>query len=183
MHEQRLTELITPILTHNGLELDELDIKPMGKRSLLRITVDGDGPDGRGPLLDDISLSASHISAALDTTEDVGNLPYTLEVSSRGISKPLTQPKHFRRNTGRLITITAGTSEVTGRIVDVTDVEVVIEVKGRQISRRFGDITKAVVQVEMNPPKALQTSDAQSDEEDLDDAGDEGIDDDSEEEV
>lgn len=156
MHEQRLTDLITPILTHNGLELDELDIKPMGRRSLLRITVDGDGPDGRGPLLDDISLSASHISAALDTTEDVGSLPYTLEVSSRGISKPLTEPKHFRRNTGRLITIVAGTSEVTGRILSVTDEEVLVAVKGREISRRFEDITKAVVQVEMNPPKSLQ---------------------------
>ncbi len=156
MHEQQLTELITPILAHNGLELDELEVKPMGRRSLLRITVDGDGPDGRGPLLDDISLSASHISAALDVSEAVGTQPFTLEVSSRGISKPLTDPKHFRRNTGRLVTVKSGTSEVTGRILSVTDDEVSLDVKGKEMTRRFDEIDKAVVQVEMNPPKALQ---------------------------
>lgn len=156
MHEQRLTELITPILVHNGLELDELEVKPMGKRSLLRITVDGDGPDGRGPLLDDISLSASHISAALDVSEAVGTLPFTLEVSSRGISKPLTEPKHFRRNTGRLVTVTSGASEITGRILGISEDEVTLDVKGKEMNRRFEDISKAVVQVEMNPPKELQ---------------------------
>ncbi len=156
MHEQQLTELITPILAHNGLELDELEVKPMGRRSLLRITVDGDGPNGRGPLLDDISLSASHISAALDVSEAVGTLPYTLEVSSRGISKPLTEPKHFRRNSGRLVTVQSGTSEITGRILDVSEEGVSLDVKGKEMTRRFQDISRAVVQVEMNPPKALQ---------------------------
>ncbi len=160
MHEQQLTELITPILAHSGLELDELEIKPMGKRSLLRITVDGDGPDGRGPLLDDISLSASHISAALDVSDAVGTLPFTLEVSSRGVSKPLTEPKHFRRNTGRLVTVKSGTSEITGRIKSVTDETVLIDVKGKDMTRRLDEINKAVVQVEMNPPKTLQDDSA-----------------------
>ncbi|MGO1383992.1 MAG: ribosome maturation factor RimP [Arachnia sp.] len=163
MHEQQLTELITPILLHNGLELDELEIKPMGKRSLLRITVDGEGPEGRGPLLDDISLSASHISAALDVSEAVGNLPFTLEVSSRGISKPLSEPKHFRRNTGRLVTVKAGASEITGRILSVSGDEVLLDVKGKEMRRKFVDITKAVVQIEMNPPKELQEAEASED--------------------
>lgn len=171
MHEEQLTELIVPILRHNGLELDELDIKPMGKRSLLRITVDGEGPDGRGPLLDDISLSASHISAALDVSDATGPLPYTLEVSSRGIAKPLTEEKHFRRNTGRLVTIKVGSSDITGRILSTTADEVVIDVKGKEMTRRFDEITKAVVQVEMNPPKSLQ-DDASVDDEDATDSVD-----------
>lgn len=128
----------------------------MGRRSLLRITVDGDGPEGRGPLLDDISLSASHISAALDVSDAVGKLPFTLEVSSRGISKPLTESKHFRRNIGRLVTVKSGSSDITGRIVSVTDDEVSIEVKGKEMTRSLPQIDKAVVQVEMNPPKELQ---------------------------
>lgn len=153
MHEQQLTELISPILAWHGLELDELDVKPMGKRSLLRITVDGDGPDGNGPLLDDISAAASQVSAALDTSDAVGKAPYTLEVSSRGVGKPLTEGKHFRRNTGRLVNVKTGEHETTGRIVSATDDEVVLDVKGKQVSRRIADVTKAVVQVEMNPPK------------------------------
>ena len=169
MHEQQLTELVEPILAHHGLELDELDVKPMGKRSLLRITVDGDGPEGRGPLLDDISGAASMISAALDTTDAVGTAPFTLEVSSRGISKPLTEAKHFRRNTGRLVTVTSGTDEVTGRILSVSDDGVLLDVKGRQMSRTLVDVDKAVVQVEMNPPKTPSDStDVDADDNDVD---------------
>ncbi len=162
MHEQQLKELITPILAHNALELDELEVKPMGKRSLLRITVDGDGPDGRGPLLDDISAASSHISAALDVSDAVGTQPFTLEVSSRGVSKPLTEPKHFRRNTGRLVTVKAGTSEITGRILSVSEEELRLDVKGKEMTRNLEDIDRAVVQVEMNPPKSLQELDSTS---------------------
>ncbi len=166
MHEQQLTELVTPILAWHGLELDELDIKPMGKRSLLRITVDGDGPEGKGPLLDDISAAASQVSAALDVSDAVGANPFTLEVSSRGVSKPLTEAKHFRRNTGRLVSVRTGEHEIVGRIVSVTQDEVVLDVKGKQVSRALTDITKAVVQVEMNPPKSA--TDTQDDSADAD---------------
>lgn len=155
MHEQQLTELIEPILTWHGLELDELEVKPMGRRALLRITVDGDGPEGKGPLLDDISAAASTISGALDTSDSVGDAPFTLEVSSRGISKPLTEPKHFRRNAGRLVTVKVGTSEITGRILSATDDEVLLDVKGKEMRRTIADVDRAVVQVEMNPPKVV----------------------------
>lgn len=165
MHEQQLTELVEPILVGHGLELDELEVKPMGKRALLRITVDGDGPEGRGPRLDDISEAASKISGALDESDSVGDAPFTLEVSSRGITKPLTAPKHFRRNTGRLVTVKAATSEITGRILSVTDDEVILDVKGKQMTRSFSAVDKAVVQVEMNPPKAA------ADKADADDTG------------
>lgn len=157
MHEQQLTELVEPILAWHGLELDDLEVKPMGRRSLLRITVDGDGPDGRGPLLDDISAAASTISGALDTSDAVGDAPFTLEVSSRGVGKPLTEAKHFRRNTGRLVTVVCGTSEITGRVLSVSEDEVLLDVKGKQMSRRIADVDKAVVQVEMNPPKVAET--------------------------
>lgn len=173
MHEQQLTELVTPILAWHGLELDELDVKPMGKRSLLRITVDGDGPDGTGPLLDDISAAASQVSAALDVSDAVGALPYTLEVSSRGVSKPLTEAKHFRRNTGRLVKVKTGEHEVTGRILSVTDDEVVLDVKGKNMTRTLTDITKAVVQVEMNPPKAAGNTPGTTEDADLTDVDEE----------
>ena len=55
MKDNQLSSLLTPILEHFGLELEEIDVMPAGKRRLLRVVVDGDGPDGRGPLLDDIA--------------------------------------------------------------------------------------------------------------------------------
>lgn len=152
MQEAKLVAVIEPLLAERGLELDSLDITRMGKRSVLRLTVDGDGPQGRGPLLDDIASASSAISAALDESPAVGDHPYTLEVSSRGVSKPLTEPKHFRRNATRLVKLWLAEGELTGRIVSAVDDELTLDVNGAERVVAFADINKAVVQVEMNRP-------------------------------
>lgn len=156
MHESQLRELVEPILAERGLELDALEVTPVGRRRLLRITVDGDGPAGHGPLLDDISGAAAQISAALDTSPAAGDAPFTLEVTSRGVSKPLTDPKHYRRNVSRLVKLWLVDGEITGRIVSVTDETLAIDVDDKPREFRLVDISKAVVQVEMNPPKHLR---------------------------
>lgn len=150
MQDQQLASLIEPILASHGLELDSLDVTPVGRRSILRITVDGDGPKGRGPLLDDIAAASSAVSAALDESTAVGSSPYTLEVSSRGVGKPLTEAKHFRRNTGRLVKLSLGEGDVTGRIEAVGDDAVTLDVDGTTRDVALADIKKAVVQVERN---------------------------------
>ncbi|MEL4357198.1 MULTISPECIES: ribosome maturation factor RimP [unclassified Luteococcus] len=162
MQERVVKPIIMPILEAHGLELDNLDIIPAGKRKVLRITVDGDGPKGRGPLLDDIATATRDISDALDEAPELGQAPFTLEVSSRGVGKPLEEPKHFRRNTGRLVLVVlidGGT--VRGRITQTTDTEVTLTVEaepGKKLPKDtapvrvlgFDEITKATVQVEMN---------------------------------
>ena len=151
MQETRLAELIEPILAGHGLELDHLEITPIGKRRILKVTVDGDGPSGRGPLVDDIAAAARSLSDALDESAATGDAPYTLEVSSRGVSRPLTAPKHYRRNPGRLIKVTAAEGgSVTGRIVTVTDDAVTLDVDGETREVELATVTKAVVQIEMN---------------------------------
>lgn len=152
MQEGQLVAVIEPILAGHGLELDSLDVTRMGKRSVLRITVDGDGPKGRGPLLDDIAAASSAVSAALDASPAVGEHPYTLEVSSRGVSKPLAEPKHYRRNAGRLVKLWLADGETTGRITSATDDEVTLDVDGAEQQVAFAEIKKAVIQVEMNRP-------------------------------
>lgn len=166
MHEDQLAALAGPILAGHGLELDSLDVTPMGKRKLLRITVDGDGPEGRGPLLDDISAAAGQLSAALDESDAVGAAPYTLEVTSRGVSKPLTEAKHYRRNTGRLVKLWLPDGEVTGRIVSASDDAVTLDVDGATENYALADIRKAVVQVELNPPRGTQWEDVEGDADD-----------------
>lgn len=154
MQDKELTALVEPILAEAGLELDGLEVKSSGKRRILRITVDGDGPIGRGPLLDDISAATARISAALDLSDAVGNAPYTLEVTSRGVGSPLTQSKHFRRNQGRLVKVTLAEEGIVGRVLASTGTTVTLGVDGvgeREIP--LSEIRRAVVQVEMNPPK------------------------------
>ncbi|MHA7860204.1 ribosome maturation factor RimP [Tessaracoccus sp. Y36] len=152
MQEAKLVAVIEPILVQHGLELDSLDVTRMGKRSVLRLTVDGEGPQGRGPLLDDIASASRAISDALDESPVVGDHPFTLEVSSRGVSKPLTEAKHFRRNTGRLVQLWLADGEIVGRIVGADEQGVTLDVDGSERTVALTDINKAVVQVEMNRP-------------------------------
>lgn len=169
MNEQAITRAIEPVLTSHGLELDRLEIVPAGRRSVVRITVDGDGPHGRGPLLDDIAEASRDLSAALDTA-NIGNQPYTLEVSSRGTSRPLTEPRHFRRNITRLVRIVLADGEVVeARIVGADDTGVQLDPE-RRIA--FADITRATIQVELNRPSGLGPDDEDDDADDEQDEED-----------
>lgn len=88
MNAERLTRLLEPVVSQVGLELDRVDVVPAGRRRLVRVTIDGDGPDGHGPSLDEISEATAEISHCLDDSGAMGESPYTLEVSSRGVSTP-----------------------------------------------------------------------------------------------
>ncbi len=149
MNEHALASLVEPILATAGLELDRMEIVRAGKRSVLRFYLDGDGPQGQGPSLDEIAEATRAISVALDDSPAVGNAPYTLEVSSRGVSRPLTEAKHFRRNTGRLVTLTVADGSLSGRILGADDEAVELDVDGTVRSVALADITHAVVTAEL----------------------------------
>lgn len=151
MKDSQLTALVTPILEEFGLELEEIVVLPAGKRRLVRVVVDGDGPQGRGPLLDDIAEATKGISAALDSQDVAGAGPYTLEVSSRGIGRPLTAPRHWRRNTDRLVRAQLGDGSVlTGRVGASDERGVDLDVDGALRRITYDDVSKATVQVEFN---------------------------------
>ena len=152
MKATEVAALVTPLVAALGLEVDRVEIRPAGRRTLVQIYLDGDGPEGLGPSLDDISDATRAISAALDDSPVVGTGPYTLEVSSRGVSRPLVEPKHYRRNLGRLVELTLAGGPLTGRIVAVDEDGVTLEIDGEPRAVDWGDIGKAVVQLEMNRP-------------------------------
>lgn len=149
MNEHAIASLVEPLLAVGGLELDRLEIVRAGKRSVLRLYLDGDGPEGRGPSLDEIADATRAISVALDESPAVGNAPYTLEVSSRGVSRPLTELKHFRRNVGRLVTLTLPEGPLAGRIVAVDGGAVELDVDGVSRLVLVADIITAVVTAEL----------------------------------
>lgn len=149
MNEHAIASLVEPLLAVGGLELDRLEIVRAGKRSVLRLYLDGDGPEGRGPSLDEIADATRAISVALDESPAVGNAPYTLEVSSRGVSRPLTELKHFRRNVGRLVTLTLPEGPLAGRIVAVDGDAVELDVDGVSRLVLVADIITAVVTAEL----------------------------------
>jgi len=172
-HRNRLRELIAPIVESAGYDLEDLSISRAGRRHVLRIIVDGDG----GVSLDTVAELSREISAALDDAEDSGGQfterEYVLEVSSPGVDRPLTHPRHWRRNIGRLISVTAGDRAVTGRLTAADDDTVVLDVAGTPIEVRYADLGPGRVQVEFGRSGELADDDLAEFPEDPEDEEDE----------
>jgi ribosome maturation factor RimP len=135
----RLAGWIEPVVTGAGYDLEELVVTPAGRRSVVRVVVDRD----EGVSLDDVAEVSRAVSAVLDQNDgDLGRAPYVLEVTSPGVDRPLTEPRHWRRNTGRLVAVTVGpagaTEQVTGRVTAVADagVTLAVEKPGKPGARR-----------------------------------------------
>ncbi len=150
MNAPDLERLLSPVVAALNLEIDRVEILSAGRRKVVRVFLDGDGPAGRGPSLDEIADATRAISTTLDESTITGDAPYTLEVSSRGVGRPLTAARHYRRNRGRLVDLTGPTGPLTGRILSATDDAVVLDVDGTERTVDFAEITQAVVQVELN---------------------------------
>lgn len=142
-----LETLVETTVASLGFDLEALDLTPAGNKRVLRIAVDRDGGVG----IDHITDATRAISEVLDSTDVMGEQPYTLEVTSRGVDRPLTLPRHWRRNEGRLVRLrlVSDDSSVDGRI-GVSDDDGV-EILGRTTTRyAYADITTALVQIELN---------------------------------
>lgn len=145
-----LTALLEPTVTALGLEIDRTEVVAAGKRSLVRVFLDGDGPTGSGPSLEEITAATRAISSVLDGADLTRGRPYTLEVSSRGLSRPLTELRHFRRNLGRLVEFRLPAASLTGRLIEVTDSTLTVETETGSQELELAQVRRAVVQIEMN---------------------------------
>jgi ribosome maturation factor RimP len=150
----RITDALRDPLTALGLDLEAVELTPAGKKRVLRVAVDKDG----GVSLDDIAEATRAVSTHLDDGELMGEQAYTLEVTSRGVDRPLTEPRHWRRNRTRLVTATLREgSQVTGRVVETDDTGATLDVSGTPRRLEYADVTKARVQIEFNRPTPEET--------------------------
>ena len=98
---------------------------------------------GTGPLLDDLAEANRALSAALDSSDAAGSAAYTLEVSTRGISRPLERPAHWRRNRGRLVAVTTTDgASVTGRIIGSDEQTARLDVDGQPQAVALADVSQ-----------------------------------------
>lgn len=144
-----LTEQLTSPLRTIGLDLEALEVTPAGRRRILRVAVDKDG----GVTLDDIAEATKELSRVLDGAAAMGEQPYTLEVTSPGVDRPLTHPRHWRRNRGRLVSVaTRDGASVTGRVAESDETGAVLDVKGARSHIDFASVARATVQIEFKRP-------------------------------
>jgi ribosome maturation factor RimP len=127
---RNIEHTLTPILQEDGLELVEIEFRPTGKRWLLRIFIDRPG----GVTIADCERVNRELGRTLDV-EDFIEHPYTLEVSSPGLTRPLQKKEDFERFRGRLCKVvtrellTNGKNEFAGEIAGTTETDV--EIKGK----------------------------------------------------
>ncbi|QIY98605.1 ribosome maturation factor RimP [Streptomyces sp. S1D4-11] len=150
---ERLRVLLEPLVSSQGLDLEEVEVDSVGRKRVLRVVVDSD----EGADLDAIADVSRALSAKLDETDAMGEGEYTLEVGTPGAERELKEHRHYVRATDRLVKFQLGDGdELVARILDVDEEGVDVEVpgvKGRKPTAKrlaFQDIVKARVQVEFN---------------------------------
>jgi len=144
-----LVRLLSPVVEAQGLDLEDVVVTQAGKRRQLRVVVDQDG----GISLDTVAAVSTAVAAQLDDSDAMGGSPYVLEVTSPGVDRPLTAPRHWRRNRTRLVKVaTAEATVLEGRLVEVDDDGIGVESDGVVTRLAWDRVASGRVQVEFNRP-------------------------------
>ena len=144
---EALLTLLAPTAAEHGHHLEDDVVTPAGKRRLLRVIVDRDG----GVELDAVAEVSTAVAKVLDDTDAMGGAPYVLEVTSPGVDRPLTEPRHWRRAAGRLVKAAlADGASVEGRVLATDDAGVTLDVDGASRHLAWSDLGTGRVQVEFN---------------------------------
>lgn len=153
----QLRGVLEPVVAGAGLEIDTVEVRTAGRRHAVKLVVDlPEGSTATGIDLDDIARLSRAAAAELDPHEHLIEGSYTLEVTSPGVDRPLTRPRHWRRNFLRLARITlADGGSLEARIGRAGEERVQVAVPGRKEPELreivYGDVTHAQVQVEFKP--------------------------------
>ena len=140
-NKEQVLAVITPAIESLGFYIEDITITSAGKRSMLTVIVDGDTHLS----LDQVTVATKAISEIVENLPTLGNNPFTLEVTSPGLDRPLTKPRHWRKNQDRLIKIILNDGkEVTGRIKDSNESSVTVD---EQVIH-FADIKRATLEIE-----------------------------------
>jgi ribosome maturation factor RimP len=145
---RHLLDVLGPVISAAGYDLDDIAVSPAGRRTLVRVNVDADG----GIDLDAVAEVSRAVSAALDADGGAFAGPYLLEVSSPGVDRPLTEQRHWRRAVGRLVQVPVDGMPTTGRVLAASADVLALDVGGQTRELPWPSVGAGRVQVEFNPP-------------------------------
>ena len=149
--KDQISELITPALQKAGYFLEDVNLVSPGQHRIVTVIVDGE----TGLNLDQVTVASKLVSELLDEASFMGETPFTLEVTSPGIDRPLTLPRHFAKNVDRLLKVTKNDGVVlTGRIRSHTQDDVRLEItekkEVKEVVISLAEIKRAMVEIEFN---------------------------------
>ena len=139
--KEEISAAVTPALSALGFYLEDVTITSAGRRSMLTIIVDGDTHLS----LDQVTSATKAISEIVESLQSLGDTPFTLEVTSPGLDRPLTKPRHWRKNIDRLVKVVLlDGKEIKGRIKAISEDSATVD----QSEITFADIKRASLEVE-----------------------------------
>ena len=142
--KEDISAAITPALEALGFYLEDVTITSAGRRSMLTVIVDGDTHLS----LDQVTSATKAIGEIVESIQSLGETPFTLEVTSPGLDRPLTKVRHWQKNINRLVKVVLlDGSEVKGRINEVNEASSVVG----EIKVNYSDIKRATLEVEFKP--------------------------------
>jgi ribosome maturation factor RimP len=161
--DEAVTGVLTEVVDRVGLTLDEVSVTSAGRRRVVRVVVDLRDDEAGDVSMDAVATASTAVSEALDTSDVLGSAPYTLEVSSPGVDRPLTLPRHWRRARTRLVRVVRRDGgELLGRVAEVDDDGVLVLLEpqsvkgrppraadvGRPVRLAWDEVARGEVQVE-----------------------------------
>ncbi len=150
---RHLLEVLAPVVARLELDLEDVSVSAVGRRSIVRVIVDGDD----GVDLDAVAEVSRAVSEALDTESGVGFTgPYVLEVSSPGVDRPLTEQRHWRRAIGRLVVVPVAGQPITGRVTKTSAAGVTLDVNGSGQDLSWSSLGAGKVQIEFTKPGSAE---------------------------
>ncbi len=149
--KDQISELLSPALHKAGYFLEDVNLVNPGQHRIVTVIVDGESALN----LDQVTVASKLVSELLDEASFMGETPFTLEVTSPGIDRPLTLPRHFAKNIDRLLKVTKIDGiVVTGRILSNTEDSVTLTVaekkEVKEVVVALADIKRATVEIEFN---------------------------------
>ena len=139
--KEEISAAVTPALSTLGFYLEDVTITSAGRRSMLTIIVDGDTHLS----LDQVTSATKAISEIVESLQSLGDTPFTLEVTSPGLDRPLTKPRHWRKNIDRLVKVVLlDGKEIKGRIKAASEDSATVD----QSEINFAEIKRASLEVE-----------------------------------
>jgi ribosome maturation factor RimP len=139
--KEDISDAVTPALSALGFYLEDVTITSAGRRSMLTIIVDGDTHLS----LDQVTSATKAIGEIVESIQSLGETPFTLEVTSPGLDRPLTKPRNWRKNIDRLVKIVLlDGKEIKGRIKAANEVSATVD----ESEIKFSDIKRASLEVE-----------------------------------
>ena len=146
----RVRAMIHPIVLNEGMEVVEIEYRRESGGWVLRLILDKEG----GVTLGDCTRVSQEVGRSLDV-EDVIQTPYTLEVSSPGLTRPLKTENDFMKYRHSLIKVKTVDSiqnrrQFKGRLLGVSVDGIEIEVDGGIFQIPLCNVAKANLEIDQD---------------------------------